>query len=205
MLKDKFISLVSKYNDDILLIERLWQEIEIHYSARGRYYHNLQHLKNMYGELLQCKNQIRDFDIVLFSMFYHDIIYKATAKDNEEKSADLAVKRMLETGCNNEITAKCKAHILATKNHGNSNDTDTNLFTDADLSILGSTWEEYIKYSRQIRKEYSIYPDLIYKPGRRKVLEHFLEMKSIFKTPYFAEKYESQTRKNLISELELLS
>jgi hypothetical protein len=41
--------------------------------------------------------------------------------------------------------------------------------------------------------------------GRRKVLKHFLEMESIFKTKYFQDKYEDQARMNISAELKSLS
>jgi predicted metal-dependent HD superfamily phosphohydrolase len=45
----------------------------------------------------------------------------------------------------------------------------------------------------------------MYNPGRKKVLQHFLDMKSIFKTPYFIQKFETQAAKNLIAEIALIS
>ena len=86
-----------------------------------------------------------------------------------------------------------------------SNSTDTNYFIDADLSILGSDNKSYLNYSRQIRKEYRHFPDILYKPGRRKVLAAFLEMKNIFKTKYFQDKYEEQAKINILDELKSLS
>jgi predicted metal-dependent HD superfamily phosphohydrolase len=80
-------------------------------------------------------------------------------------------------------------------------DNDTNLFTDADLSILGKSWDAYSQYYQQVRKEYGFYPDLLYKPGRKKVLQHFLSMNSIYKTPFFKEKYEHSAIENLKHEL----
>ena len=80
-------------------------------------------------------------------------------------------------------------------------DTDTNLFTDADLAILGTDWNSYKKYYQQIRKEYSIYPDMIYNPGRKKVLHHFLHMERIYKTVWFYNRYEQQAIINLEKEL----
>ena len=72
------------------------------------------------------------------------------------------------------------------------------------LSVLGSDWNTYELYSRQIRKEYGIYPDIVYKPGRRKVLLYFLELNNIYKTAFFAGRYERQARLNLRRELEEL-
>jgi len=79
------------------------------------------------------------------------------------------------------------------------------LFTDADLSILGAEWPIYHNYTDQIRQEYAIYPDFMYKPGRKKVLLHFLKMERIFKTDYFYITFEAQAIKNIKQELELYS
>jgi predicted metal-dependent HD superfamily phosphohydrolase len=101
-----------------------------------------------------------------------------------------------------EIVARVVEMILATKTHVVSENQDINYFTDADLSILGKDWEVYNQYAKQVRNEYAIYPDLLYNPGRKKVLKHFLEMNQIYKTDYFTQKYEEQARLNLSRELE---
>lgn len=93
--------------------------------------------------------------------------------------------------------------IRATKNH-NPADEETNLFTDADLSILGAAPEAYEQYTRQVRREYGLYPGFLYTRGRKKVLNHFLNMPRIFKTSGFYTRYEEQARKNLRSELEAM-
>ena len=82
--------------------------------------------------------------------------------------------------------------------------TRTNLFTDADLSILGSDSIAYKAYVENVRREYSMYPDFLYKPGRKKVLIHFLSVESIFKTNEFATRFEAQARKNVNDELSKL-
>lgn len=94
--------------------------------------------------------------------------------------------------------------INATKKHDVHTDADINYFTDADLAILGSAENDYKTYFLKIRKEYRWYPDLVYNPGRKRVLQHFLSMERIFKTEYFFNKFESQARKNLGMELHFL-
>ncbi|MNE99513.1 hypothetical protein D3C80_1982060 [compost metagenome] len=79
---------------------------------------------------------------------------------------------------------------------------DTNYFTDADLSILGQDWERYIQYAKDIRKEYTIYPDEQYYPGRTRVIQHFLDMPRLFKTEYFYLQFEEKARENLAKELQ---
>jgi predicted metal-dependent HD superfamily phosphohydrolase len=205
MLKDIFIGLANKYTPDVTIAQNLWADIENHYTSPKRYYHNLQHLQNMYTQLEECREQIKDWDTVVFSLFYHDIIYKATAKDNEEKSALAAIKALTAINYPKDKIQLCGEQIIATNSHTLSTENDTNLFTDADLSILGSVWDNYNEYSKQVRKEYTIYPDFIYNPGRKKALQHFLDMENIFKTTHFKQKFEQQARINLVAEIALIS
>lgn len=204
MLQDYFTQLLQGYTTDTALVNPLWTEIETHYSEKKRYYHTLTHLDHLLQQLLECKTLIDDWDTVLFSLFYHDIIYNSLRQDNEEKSAELAVKRLNQLSYPLHKSAACYAQILATKGHQLSKDNDTNLFTDADLSILGSHYDTYLQYAASIRKEYAVYPDFLYRKGRAKVLQHFLQMERIFKTDYFYERFEAQARQNLSAELKQL-
>lgn len=203
-LKNQFEQLCSPFTEDRQLINSLWNEIEARYSEKGRHYHNLLHLENMFRELETVKNNISDFTAISFSVFYHDVIYDASSKSNEEKSAAQAEKRLEELHLDRDRISLISAQILATKSHQRSDDEDTNYLLDADLSVLGKDFNTYLEYTQNIRKEYSIYPDFLYKPGRRKVLKHFLELESIFKTEYFKQKYEAQAKENIAAELQLL-
>lgn len=203
-LKSTFSDLISKFSSDEKLKLDYWKEIEQSYSQKSRQYHNLIHLENMIRELGEVKDEIIDYDALLFSVFYHDIIYKATSKDNEEKSAEIAKKRLEKINISNEKIVKIYNQILATKSHKRSDDSDTNFLLDIDLAILGKDWNVYENYVHQIRKEYSIYPDFLYNPGRKKVLTHFLEFDAIFKTDYFKEKYEKMARENIQREILML-
>ncbi|WP_312287125.1 HD domain-containing protein [Chryseobacterium gleum] len=203
-LKNQFEQLCSRFTEDRQLIHSLWNEIETRYSEKSRHYHDLLHLENMFTELEDVKGNISDFTGISFSVFYHDIIYDATSKSNEEKSAATAEKRLAELHLSKDDISVISEQIIATKSHQLSDHNDTNYLLDADLSVLGKDFKTYMGYTRNIRKEYSIYPDFLYKPGRKKVLKHFLELESIFKTEYFKEKYEVQAKENIEAELRLL-
>ena len=203
-LKNQFDQLCTPFTEDQQLICDLWVEIETRYSEKGRHYHNLLHLENMFNELEMVKSNISDFTAISFSVFYHDVIYDATSKTNEEKSAAKAEKRLAELYLDKNKISIISEQILATKSHQRSDHEDTNYLLDADLSVLGKDFITYLEYTQNIRKEYSIYPDFLYKPGRKKVLRHFLELESIFKTDYFKQKYEAQAKENIAGELRLL-
>lgn len=202
MLKPTYIELLQRYSPDTHLAEKLWSDIEAQYSRKNRHYHTLSHLESLVEQLKAAQAEIADWDTVLFALYYHDFIYKATSKENEEESAAHALEVLRKISYGQPEAKKCMEIILATKAHHTSDDHDTNLFTDADLSILGVEPEKYKEYAQQVRKEYSLYPDFLYKPGRKKVLKHFLEMKRIFKTDFFYDRYEQSARENLIRELE---
>lgn len=201
-LQNTFFETAKTYSTDLVLIKNFGEEIESLYSSQDRYYHNLFHLQNMLVELTPLKEQIGNWDTIIFSTFYHDSIYDVKMNDNEERSALLAESRLKEL--NFSDINNCVAQILATKGHQKTEDNGINFFVDADLSILGQEWDRYFEYCKQVRKEYEIYPDSIYNEGRKKVLNSFLQMNKIYKTPYFSEKYESKARFNVMKEIDLL-
>lgn len=204
MLAETYTALLSKYTEDKNLIAKFWNEIETAYSAKKRHYHTLHHLANLLQQLSTVKDQIKSWDVILFTLYYHDIVYNALKSDNEEQSTVLASARMKQISIPGQTIEQCKEQILATKKHLPSTDSDTNYFTDADLSVLGADWGTYLNYYKNIRKEYAIYPSIIYNPGRKKVLLYFLEMERIFKTDYFYSKLEKQAKQNLQKEFDLL-
>lgn len=203
-LQKLYLELASKYCDDQPLIHSLWQEIEKQYSGPKRHYHNLTHLEYMLEKAEQFKNQIEDYDTLLFAIFYHDIIYKATRKDNEQKSAELAQKRMKEIGVPQDKIEKCFQQIVATQHHEPTEDNDTRYLLDIDMAILGEDSETYKDYTKKVRREYNIYPDLLYNPGRKKVLQSFLKQNRIFQTKEFFERFEKHARDNIKSEIDVL-
>lgn len=202
MLKERFFDLISKYCDDPTFNTRCWEEITKCYTAKNRYYHNLQHLENMLQELEMVKQEVKHMDSLLFSIYYHDIVYQATRSDNEHQSALLFKQQISPTNFNN--IEYCFLQIEATKAHERSEDYDTNILLDLDLSILGKSQAIYKKYCQQIRQEYRIYPNMLYRRGRKRVLAKMLEHSSIYKTTTFIEKYEKQARANIALELNQL-
>jgi len=201
MIKNKFLNLIKKYSKDENYNLKCWNEIEKNYSSKFRFYHNLKHIEVMLMELEKVESEVKDLDSLIFSIYYHDIIYKATRSDNEEKSALLFQNRLSKFF----DVKKSILQIEATKEHKYSKDEDTNILLDLDLIILGKSKDEYRKYIKNIRKEYKVYPDFIFKKGRKKVLIHMLSQKSIFKTNFFKLKYEKEARENLKTELKELS
>lgn len=90
MLQATFAELTGRYAPrDPAVSQRLWTEIGSAYSRSGRHYHTLDHLQNLLVELSGVRSSIGDWDVVLFSLFYHDIVYNPLKSNNEEKSAEM--------------------------------------------------------------------------------------------------------------------
>ena len=75
---------------------------------------------------------------------------------------------------------------------------------DFDLAILGQSEYIYKNYTQLIREEYKLIPKIIYKTGRKKVLQHFIDKPFIYATDQFKALFETQAKKNLITELKSL-
>lgn len=80
----------------------------------------------------------------------------------------------------------------------------TKLFLDLDLSILGSSSDQYDAYSRKIRQEYIQYPWDTYRSRRIEIMQRFLARPQLFFTDTFYAKYEATARQNIKREITLL-
>jgi predicted metal-dependent HD superfamily phosphohydrolase len=201
MLRESFYALATRSGFSKVDADNLWNEITLHYTAAGRHYHTLFHLQNMLSELVIIEPLFEDFDAALFALFYHDIIYDPARTDNEEQSASIATEKLRKINYKVERIDRCRELILATKGHSGSVIQEVNLFIDSDLSVLGYPWNIYVAYASNIRKEYAAFPDEVYKSGRRKVLERFLRMNTVFNTKHFIEKFEPNARANMMREI----
>lgn len=204
-LKHRWTQLCN--SEDSQLTSHLWNEIETQYSEKSRHYHTLEHLYHMFRAYDEVKTLIHHKQIFQLAIWYHDIIYKASKNNNEERSAQLAVDRLQKLSLEKSQIELIKTLIISTKKHqilATENVSDNAYLLDIDLSILGTDWSAYQSYCLNIRKEYKIYPTFMYNKGRKQVLKHFLDRDTLYFTEYFKEKFEIQARKNIKRELELL-
>ena len=205
-LKQNWISLLSKFTNNTTLLTSSWRDIEKNYTQNNRAYHNLTHLSNMFAEAEKWEDHIKDLAVLHFTIWFHDIIYNSLKKDNELKSAQFAQVILEQTSLDKVRIEQCYQQILLTINHQppSSASLDDRFLIDFDLEILSKDWESYKAYSQQVRKEYWMYPYVLYKNGRKKAMRHFLEREYIYQTPFYQKEKEAQARKNIEREIEEL-
>lgn len=184
--------------------EKEFQKIKELHKTPIREYHNLNHIEEMLRDFRNVKNLLEDKKSLEMAIWFHDAIYDSTQNDNEEKSAELSFQTGQKLQIDSIINAKAYALILATKKHYPTPNPDSKYLIDIDFGILGKHEKRFKEYEQQIREEYKQYPDEIYNPERKRILQSFLDRKNLYHAQYFKNKYEKQARsnlKNLISQL----
>jgi len=208
-LQKRWFELTRRLKIDDQLALRMYAKIEKKYSESHRKYHNLQHLRELFLYVDEYENLIEEKDLVELAIWYHDVIYSVLRPaKNELKSASFALQEIPKRILSEVERERLFCWIKSTKKHIIPAEHATlsgQLFMDFDMAIISVPKEKYLIYAQNIREEYGIYPDLLYKSGRRKALESFLASGDLFLTDIFREKYRENARANIAHELEQLS
>ncbi|MBI2591432.1 MAG: N-methyl-D-aspartate receptor NMDAR2C subunit [Candidatus Brennerbacteria bacterium] len=179
----------------------IYNDLVARYSETHRAYHTLEHIRHCFDEFEQVRYLAMNPDAIELALWYHDIVYDTHAKDNEEKSAGLAVAVLIQSSMPRDFVRYVMNLILATKHIEIPVDIDTQLIVDIDLSSLGLPNQEFDRNSRNIRKEYQWVADDLFIAGRSAMLKSFLKRSNIYSTQFFRDKYEAQARRNIIRSL----
>ena len=177
--------------------EEAYTELLSLYGGPKRAYHNLVHIVHSLREMDDARDLIQNPDQVEFALWYHDAVYNIRAKNNEEKSAELAEKRLSKAGAKKQFIDNITRLILTTRHKEIPQEQDAQYICDIDLSIFGKSQKEFDEYERDIRKEYNSFSEKQFKRGRSIVLTKYLWKDPLYSTDFFREKYQTQARKNL--------
>ncbi len=184
---------------------RIKANLDVIYSSAGRYYHNATHINDGLVELDSVRDLTAKPEEVEVAWYFHDVVYDSKAKDNEEKSAELARKVLADSGVNLERISRVGNLVLATKHLIVPTKRDAQVLVDIDLSILGKSGEVFDEYESNIRKEYSWVPEDQFRAGRKAVLRAFSKRPILYSTEFFRDKYEDKARENLARSINQLS
>ncbi len=205
-LDKNWLQLAMQHSTNIALISKIIAEIKDQYNSQTRVYHNLHHIEHFLQLAMPYSEKLQQKDAFFFAVWFHDVIYRPFRKNNEAKSAELAVEKLTQLGVAKTDIDQVVRLINETASHQSQyTDFDTLLFMDCDLQILGSKPKEYLTYIKLIRKEYQTVPSVMYYPKRKEFLKKILAFSSIFKTHDFKIKYEQQARLNIQNEIDSIS
>jgi predicted metal-dependent HD superfamily phosphohydrolase len=178
------------------------------YHEPHRAYHTVAHIAALLALFEVHSGSTRDPGALKLAILYHDVVYDPRRSDNEKVSADIAQRDLKALGVAPELIERVAHLVLATQHGAHSPDpadSDLVLLLDLDLSVLAAAPNDYDAYSAAIRREYAHVPSLLYRPGRRRVLQKFLEAKQLYLTPSLNVAWEDPARANLAREISILS
>lgn len=188
--------------------EEVISDLLVRYSEPHRYYHTQEHLRACF-EVLDAFFPREDYHGMTWglemALWFHDAVYDSTAKDNEEKSAELAKSALVSMGATPAFQQSVADLILATKHTAPARSIEEMLLLDVDTHVLGASEETYQQYEDNIRREYSWVPMDIYREKRTEILQMFLDRPFIFMTGAMHDAYDAQARKNLTRAIKALT
>lgn len=177
-----------------------WDEV----NAKMKWsYHKRLHVVDCMNELYGVKHLLENPDAVECALLFHDIIYDPTSTTNEEESAAVAEKLLIQRGVSKDFIEIVKNLILATKPGSTPKSNDEKYIKDIDMSIFGKDEKKYIQYAKDVKREYYMYTKEQYKEWRSSFLKTLIEKENIYHTEYFTEKYMNQVEKNIWNEVVL--
>lgn len=175
----------------------VYQKLITRYSEAHRKYHNLEHIEHCLQEFREIQRYAKFANAIHFALFLHDSIYDTQSSLNEEMSASWASQIIKSAQIHHSFADRIANLILATKHTQPSDDFDTQLICDIDLTPLGKPEKLFDVDGDHIRQEYSWVPQKEYVVGRSTFLNSLLARPAIYQTAYFREKYEAIARDNL--------
>jgi predicted metal-dependent HD superfamily phosphohydrolase len=203
-LKLRWGNLLLKFKIEQQTAQKLFADLSKFYSSPERHYHTLDHIQHFLAVVDALSTKAKNLEAIEFAAWFHDLIYDAKAKDNEEKSADYAETTLSNLELPREVIDKVTRLILKTKTHQitEDDDIDTKIMLDADLAILGAEDDAYRRYTQAIRLEYAWVLDQDYGSGRTQFLQSLLKRQKIYQTEEMFEKLETKARQNIQQEID---
>jgi len=184
----------------------LRDELLAAYSAPGRGYHDLRHLREVLARLEElAENHHFDQRAVRLAAWFHDSVYSGEA-DDEARSAEWASTSLTGLGLSHELVNEVARLVRLTANHRPvTNDLNGCALSDADLAILASDPERYAQYTADVRREYAHISNELFCQGRSSILRSLLDKPTVFHTTYAIDAWEITARTNLTNELAQLN
>ncbi|SES85093.1 HD domain-containing protein [Hymenobacter actinosclerus] len=202
-MQTRWNALVVSLLPDAALRDATYRQLTAAYSGPGRHYHNLHHVQALLTTVDEYIGLVEDREVVELAVWFHDAVYDYLSSENEARSAALARQFLAHSTLSAERQARVAYLIECTARHtaAHAPAPDLDFFLDADLRILGAAPAAYAEYARLIRQEYQLVPAVLYRRGRRKVLEQLLNTPQLYRTAGFQERFDAAARRNLRAEL----
>jgi predicted metal-dependent HD superfamily phosphohydrolase len=201
-----WVRLLSRFNVEPAPAYPIFDRLIEAYQETHRHYHNLEHINEVLKVAGKLADQSESLLTIQLAIWFHDAVYDATRTDNERRSAELARELLLPVNVDPAIVETVERLILATAIDAITPEhADGKIMLDADRSILGADPKRYQRYVDGIRKEYQHVSDELWRAGRGKLLQHWLDQPRLFLTERMHSVGDEPARTNLRAELDALN
>lgn len=174
------------------LLER-WAEPHRHYHATSHLRAGLEALELLGGGPIER-----------IAFWFHDAVHSNSTPADETASAELAGDLLSGHLPDAEIIEVQRLIMLTTHHQPGADDLPGCRLCDADLSGMGSEWDDYVVNIVGIRAELPQFDDEQWRRGRSRFLEGFLDHEWLFHTARGRELWEDRARANMQREFALL-
>jgi predicted metal-dependent HD superfamily phosphohydrolase len=178
------------------------------YDSPGRHYHAWSHIE-------ACLEQFKGLHLerprtVLLAILFHDAVYIPGRRDNEERSAQLAVDALAahsSLGAGEREAVAELIRLTASHHAPRALLPDEAAFIDIDLSVLGADETAYRAYADGVRREFvpAAVTAEAFTAGRSRFLQGLLAQEHIFATAWMRTRREAAARRNIAGELQALA
>jgi len=185
-------------------------ELEAAYATPPRAYHNFAHVQEVlhrFAEVTAGPGWTQPAEVYL-AVLYHDAIYEAGRKDNEARSAELAMAQIAQWLPEQGVdTLRVAELINLTARHGQFSpgdfgddgfSLDARHFLVCDMAILGAEPGVFDAYDAGIAEEYRGHvPGFLFRLNRKRFLKGLLARERIYLSDWFHQRYDASARANL--------
>lgn len=141
---------------------------------QDRHYHEINHILNLLQRSEERKDTNLDWRLAL-AIIYHDVVYDATRKDNEDLSADMFLKDWTGKIPVGDLVEIDRA-IRETKTHEPTTELSRQLCElDMEPVYLGN-YDLLVSNNELIRKEFHMYSDRQYYEGVMKFFKPYSDL-----------------------------
>lgn len=187
-------------------VEGAFARLRATYAAPERGHHGQGHIDWMLAKLAGLAPPLHRPLAAELACWYHDAIYDPTARDNEDRSADLMradlggiVDPALLDWAGTLVRATARHRVPASAQAELAR--DCALFLDVDMAVLGSVPDVYDRYAAGVAHEFVPHHGLTkYQAGRAAFLRATIDGGPIFLTTEF-QRLEPLARANMRREL----
>ncbi len=180
------------------------------YETPPRGYHSFGHVQQVlqhYAEV-DAGPGWRQRGECWLAVLYHDAIFIPGRRDNERRSARLALEHIQQWLPGVALNRARVAELIElTARHGSlgagdlgqgDHVLDTKHFLDCDMAILGGSAKVFDAYDRGIAEEYAgVMPAVVFRFKRRRFLKMLLKQDRIFLSDHFHQRYNASARGNI--------